>query len=420
MRARAVCRLILLGAVLCPLPAKPAAAAGLAQEAYVWQRAWNQPVRDALAQHATNFDGIVALAAEVSWRGAEPGVARATLDYAALAETRRPIGLALRVGPWGGGFSTDDPAATFLSSMAAGLVAEAKGSGLNPAELQIDFDCADSKLEGYRAWIGAIRRKIGPTPLTITALPSWLAQPAFGPLARATDGYVLQVHSLERPAGADAPFTLCDPAAARRAVARAGEIGAPFRVALPTYGYVVAFDAGGRFVGLSAEGPERGWPEGAQLREARTDPLAMAGLVQAWAANHPAAMRGIIWYRLPVAGDVLNLRWPTLAAMMAGRFPRAEVRAESRRVEAGLVEISAANRGELDCSSRPAIEVRWQNARLVAGDGVHGFDLVEDGPSAAKFQTSAPMFRLPAGENVVVGWLRLSEEREVQLEIKQN
>jgi hypothetical protein len=411
--------LVLLGGGFVLFRADAAAPGALTQEAYIWQRAWNQPVREALEAHATNFAGIVALAAEVSWRGREPVVARVALDYAALAAARRPIGLALRVGPWEGGFSAEDPATVFLASLAAGLVAEAKGNGLTPAELQIDFDCAASKLDGYRAWIGAIRRKTGPTALTITALPSWLSQGAFAPLARATDGYVLQAHSLERPAGVDAPFSLCDPAAAQEAVALAGKIGAPFRVALPTYGYVVAFDKGGRFIGLSAEGPERSWPEGAQLREARTDPTAMAGLARAWQTNHPEAMLGIIWYRMPVAGDVLNLRWPTLAAMMAGRFPRPEVRAASRRVEAGLVEISAANTGELDYSSRLTVEVHWQDARLVAGDGLHGFDFADQGSSAAEFHIDAPTFRLSAGENEVIGWLRLSEEREVQLEIKQ-
>jgi hypothetical protein len=396
------------------------AADTLTQEVYLWQRAWNQPVREALAAHATNFAGMAALAAEVSWRAGEPVVARVPLDYAALAAAGRPIGLALRVGPWAGGYAAEEPTAVFLASLAAGLVAEAKENGLTPVELQIDFDCAESKLDGYRSWIGAIRRQLGSTPLVITALPSWLRQDAFAALARATDGYVLQVHSLERPSGVAAPFSLCDPAAAQRAVEQAGKIGAPFRVALPTYGYVVAFDRAGRFIGLSAEGPERAWPAGAQLREARTDPIAMAGLVQAWQTNHPPAMRGIIWYRMPVAGDVLNLRWPTLAAMMAGRIPRPEVRAESRRVEAGLVEISLANNGDLDYSSRLAVEVRWPNARLVAGDALRGFALADQGQSAAEFHIDAPTFRLSAGENEVIGWLRLSAEREVQLEIKPN
>jgi hypothetical protein len=123
---------------------------------------------------------------------------------------------------------------------------------------------------------------------------------------------------------------------------------------------------------------------------------------------------------LPVEGDTLNLRWPTLAAIMAARIPRADARAESRRVEPGLVEISLVNNGELDLSSRLAVEVRWQDARLVAGDGASGFDLVDGGPSTVQFQTMSKTYRLPAGEKQAVGWLRLSEDREVQIEINEN
>jgi len=412
--------LISLAALLLPLAAAAQSPPPLQHQAYVWQRAWTGPVRAAVAQHATNFDSLVALAAEVSWRGGQPALARVPLDYAALAAAKTRAGLALRIGPWPGPFATNDSTANFLTSLAAALVEEAKAKGVVPSELQIDFDCAASKLDGYRVWVQAIRRKVAPTPVAVTALPSWLNEPSFPALAAAADGYVLQVHSLERPADIDAPFTLCDPRAARRAVERAGKIGAPFRVALPTYGYLLAFDAAGRFAGLSAEGPARNWPADAQLREVRTDPSAMAQLVAAWNADRPAAMRGILWYRLPVEGDTLNLRWPALAAMMAGRIPRADARAESRRVEPGLVEISLVNDGELDLSSRLAVEVRWQNARLVAGDGSSGFDLADGGPSAAQFQTTSKTRRLSAGEKQVIGWLRLSEDREVQVEIIKN
>jgi hypothetical protein len=236
-------------------------------------------------------------------------------------------------------------------------------------------------------------------------------------LAAAADGYVLQVHSLQRPRALDAPFTLCDPAAARRAVERAAQIGIPFRVALPTYGYLTAFDAGSRFVGLSAEGPSKTWPTGVQLREVRANPLELAQLVQLWATNRPAAMRGVIWYRLPVLGDTLNWRWPTLSAIVAERFPRESVRVESRRVEPGLVQISLINDGELDISSRLTIRVRWPDARLVAGDGLRDFELVDGGPSAAKFQPRTQPCRLLAGETQGIGWLRLSEDREVQIEL---
>jgi hypothetical protein len=144
----------------------------------------------------------------------------------------------------------------------------------------------------------------------------------------------------------------------------------------------------------------------------------MAQLVGFWATNRPASMRGVIWYRLPVADDILNLRWPTLGAMMAGRVPRENVRAAARRVEPGLMEISLVNDGEIDLSSRLAVEVTWTNARLVAGDGIGGFKLGDTVPGTARFQVDDNSFRLPAGEKRIIGWLRLSEDREVNVEIK--
>ena len=396
----------------------PQAASPLTHEAYIWQRAWTEPVREAITQHASRFSGLTVLSAEVSWKGKQPQVIRVPLDYSILTNTPCPVGLALRIGPCPASVSTNDTTIAFLADVAASLIAEAKSHRLAPRELQIDFDCAESKLEGYRAWVEALRRKVAPMPVSITALPSWLDQPAFKRLAAAADGYVLQVHSLQRPHAYDAPFTLCDPAAARRTVERAAQIGIPFRVALPTYGYLTAFDARGRFVGLSAEGPSKTWPAGVQLREVRANPLELAQLVQLWATNRPTALRGVIWYRLPVADDTLNWRWPTLGAIVTGRFPRESIRVETRRVEPGLVGISLINDGELDVSSRLTIQVRWRDARFVAGDGLREFELVDGGPSTVKFQTRIEPCRLPAGVKQDIGWLRLSEDREVQIEME--
>jgi hypothetical protein len=397
---------------------KPPPTTPLPQEAYVWQRAWTGSVREAVTERAAAFSNLVALAAEVSWNQGQPRILRVAVDYEALLSVKSHAGVALRIGPYSGPSAAQDKTAEALSAVASSLISEAKSRGLAPGELQIDYDCAESKLDGYRAWVVAIRKAVAPVPVTITALPAWLKQPAFGPLIAATDGYVLQVHSLERPQSFDAPFTLCDPAAARAAVEQAAAFGVPFRVALPTYGYVMAFSPEGRFIGLSAEGPAKSWPEGAKLREARSDPLAMAGLVQAWNAQHPAALRGIIWYRLPVNDDILNWRWPTLGAIVAGHSPRESVRVESRRVESGLVEISLVNDGELDISSRLAVEVRWQNDRLLAGDGLRGFELVEVDASTARLQAQSQSYRLPAGARQVIGWLRLNKNAEVQLEFK--
>ncbi len=395
----------------------PRTSGPLRQDVYVWQRAWTQPVRDAVSQHATNFAEIAALKAEISWKDKQPQITRVAVDYETLSKARRPVGIALRIGPYAGPF-TNDAIASFITDTAGRIVTEARTNGVVLAELQIDFDCAESKLDGYRVWVEAIQRRVAPLPITITALPSWLDSRAFKRLAAVATNYVLQVHSVERPKSFAAPFTLCDPRAARRAVERAGRIGVPFRVALPTYGYLLAYDAGGKFISLAAEGPRPNWPTNAQLREVSSDAVALAELVQAWTADRPVAMRGVIWYRLPTVVDNFNWRWPTLGAILAGRVPQEKFRVNARRVESGLVEISLANAGELDVSSRLAVEVRWSKARLIAGDALRDFELADRSASAARFQTKSQPVRVRAGDQLVLGWLRFDQDCEVQCELK--
>lgn len=291
----------------------------LRQEVYVWQRAWPQPVREAVVQHGSNFAEVAVLRAEISWSTSrQPQLTRANVDFATLARLRRPIGLALRIGTYAGPF-TNDAAGNFIADTAARIVADARTNDVRLAELQIDFDCAESKLDGYRVWIEAIQHRVAPLPVTITALPSWLDAAAFERLASITTNYVLQVHSAVRPKSFDAPYTLCEPTAARWAVENAGRIGVPFRVALPTYGHLFAFDANGKFLSLSAEGPRPNWPTNAQIRKVASNTEELSELIQTWTASRPAAMRGVIWYRLPVATDKHNWTWPELQRVMQGK-----------------------------------------------------------------------------------------------------
>ena len=91
---------------------------------------------------------------------------------------------------------------------------------------------------------------------------------------------------------------------------------------------------------------------------------------------------------------------------------------DTRRIEAGLMEISLVNEGELDISSRLAVEVRWSNARLVAGDALRDFELADRSTSAARFQTRSHASRIRAGESLVLGWLRFDQDCEVRCELK--
>lgn len=399
----------------------------LIHEAYVWQRAWTASVQDGVAQAgkaaggapgATALSGLIVLGAEVGWERGRARVVHVAIEYEALRASSQPVGLALRVGPYAGPFDAGADVTELVVGLAGDLVKEAKAAGVNVKELQIDFDCAESKLDGYRLWVQAARRKVAPVPVTITVLPSWLNSGHLRDLVRAADGFVLQVHSLERPEGMASPLTLCDPSAARSAVEKAARLGVPFRVAMPTYGYLVAFDASGKFVGVSAEGPAPAWPADVQIRTVRADPAAMAELVRSWTADRPATMTGIIWYRLPVSEDTLNWRWATLSLVMDGQAPRADLRAQTTRQD-GLVEVHLVNTGTADAPLNVTVTVRWDNATLVSSDAIGGFERTGRERNELRL-TSTGLTRLQylaPGDRRAIGWLRLSDDKEVQVHV---
>ena len=127
-------------------------------EAYVWQRAWGEPVRRALDEATADLAGFAPLVAEVAWKGRSQVIVRPALDFTALQATVRAIAPVLRVGAYPGPFTADDDAARNLAQLARSLVADMRAHGIEPRELQVDFDCAESKLAGYRAWLRAITR----------------------------------------------------------------------------------------------------------------------------------------------------------------------------------------------------------------------------------------------------------------------
>lgn len=387
----------------------------LSQEAYVWQRSWTPAVREAVSG-AHGFAGLVALAAEVDFRGELPRAVRVPPDGPALRASGRPVGVAIRVLSFPGRFGDDPRLGAFLARLARSLVAEARARGIPLSEIQIDYDCPESKLDDYRGLLPGLREAVAPVPVVITALPAWLRQKAaFGALIEAADGYVLQVHSLSPPRSPEERIVLCDPEAAREWVEAAARFGKPFRVALPTYGYAAAFDRTGKLLGLSAEGPRLSWPAGVRIETARSDPAAMAGLVRGWTAERPAELLGVLWYRLPVPGDRLNWTAPALAAVMAGREPRAAVKAVSREPEPGLVEIDLVNEGDGEAPWPSPVRVRWKDDTFLTADGLGGYRMRKEGDREILLERADSLSR--PGERRVVAWLRFTAPTEVQVEI---
>jgi len=399
--------------------ARERASGPLPQEAYVWQRAWTPAVREAVGQ-TSDFAILVVLAAEVDLSQAPPRISRAGIDWPTLREAGRPVGLALRIGRfqgWGGGtgkFAEDPQTVRLLASLAAEMAAQADSQGIDLREIQLDYDCPESKLADYPVLIEEVRRSVAPTPVTITALPSWLRhQRAFRNLSRKADGVVLQVHSLRAPSKPGERIPLVDPEDAVRAVEKAARAGRPFRVALPTYAYGAVFDPRGNVVGLAAEGTG-GAPNAS---DTAADPEAMAGLVRGWTADRPRELSGLIWYRLPTSADTRN--WPrtTLNAVMAGRAPRREIRTSLRRPDPALVEIDLVNSGEAEVLLPSPVHIRWDSDNLIVADGLTGYRLLRAGPREIRMEGPDPIRSLRPGERRTIAWLRFRGPAEVHVEI---
>jgi len=341
-------------------PAAPRAVVPMRQSVYVWQRDWSDAVQRAVLERAPSFDaGLVALGAEIAWKDGVPQHVLVPIERALLAGAARPSGIALR---W------------------------------EPSELQLDFDSATSRLDDYRRWVEIIAADASPVPVTITVLPAWMSSRAFGPLVASTAGFVLQVHSVEKAELESESPSLCDAASAVSWTEHAAHFGVPFRVALPTYGYLAVLDDDGTLRGLVAETGSPLLSAGARARLVSAEPQAMAALVAQWSRSRPALMEG----------------------------PAAQLEVRAVPVDDATVELVVENRGDLDAPAPDALEVSWTGgASVVGADGLAGMQWRHHGAEAVRFERAAEEAALrvaPRGSRIL-GWIRLSTAAEVKVDV---
>jgi hypothetical protein len=375
----------------------------LPQRGYLWQRAWNPAVMTALQEAGKRMDGMVIIGAEIVWNGSTPETIRGNIDWATLKIAGKPIALALRVAPYPGPFSRDDPTAKFITEVAKSLVTDATSHQLDVAEFQFDFDCAQKKLNSYSLWIQTVRTAVRPTRFVITTLPAWLNEAAFVPLVRLTDGYVLQVHSVPVSTQDEHSFLL-DTNLARQWIKKAAGFGIPFSVALPTYRCLAGYDKTGKLLGVAMDSVDPAWPPGTRTLEFSTDADDTAKLVSEWLSARPAELKELIWYRIPVDTDQRNWRWPTLAAIMAGRKPIHKLQAVQRGDNP--IDLSIRNIGEADKQVGAELTVTWTGASLVAFDALPGWTVALEQTRAIFSRTHGSPMELPPDNQRSVGWLR--------------
>lgn len=379
----------------------------LTQDAYVWQRAWTPAVAEAVSNAPTDLTRLVVLAAQVGWSGARPVPVRIAVNHDALKACGRPIGLALRVTACAEPLAADGPAVTALCTLAQSVVTEARSHAIESAEVQVDYDCPERRLAEYAAWVARLREAVRPTPVRVTVLPSWLRHRECRDLLRRVDGCVLQVHWLHDTADG---VCLFDASSAREAVRAIARLDAPFDVALPTYAYLAAHDESGHLLGVSAEGPLPNWPRSARLDRVRAEPAYVAALIREWSAQRPVRMGGVIWYRLPVAGDTLNWASATWARVRRGEVPQAAPRVLLEWRDERLADVVATNAGDDEASmAGRRFKVVPVTGRVETCDGVGGFvvRLVAGNVIEIEASGGTRVDPLRAGERRIVGWVRV-------------
>ncbi len=386
------------------------ASGSLPQQAYVWQRVWNDPVREAVLGASLDVSGLVVLGAEVQWTREEFEKYPVGFDGTALRQAGVPVGLAIRVHEAKAGLGAEQARA--VAAQIEEALERAARASLPVNEVQVDLDCPASRLDGYRRWLPSLRGATGGARLTFTALPSWLKRPAFWGLLSAADGYVLQVHGVER---ASAGARLFDREQARRAVDLAGALGAPFRLALPTYGYRLALGADRKLAGIAAEGAPP-WPEEVEVRRVAAPAPEVAALVRSLQDGRPGALRGLLWYRLPVRGAELNWTMTTLRSVQRGVAPRARLRGEVVPLDEGGWSVALRNEGDDDAFLTGTVEVRWEAGRCVASDGVGGVEVAPDGGDRRRFLVRREL-RVPPGLRREIGWIRIEDARGLWVQV---
>lgn len=376
-----LCLLALLALSGCERPA----AVAWDQQVYIWQRQWRPAHAQALAASHADFSTLRVLAAQMHPR---EGWIQARINPDTLRQDGRPVIAVIRLD---GQLPRLDSAA--IARQVQLLVRTWQASGLNLRGVEIDHDCASSRLPAYEQWLHHLRSELPEDlSLSITALPAWLASPALGPLLAQVDSSVLQVHAVSRPEAG-----LLDNAHALQWAKAYGALSTkPFYLALPAYGVAVAGNGE-----VESEAP---LIQGGSRQEVRAEPQQVAQLLT---QLHEAAiphLAGLIWFRLPLPGD--RRAWPlvTLQAVLHRQALRGDVQVTSQR-QGSVYELHLVNHGNV-AASLPS-EITNPVPGCEAGDGVQGYRL-QRAIGSVQFLRQQPG-RLLAGQSRALGWLRCQQ-----------
>ncbi len=377
-----------------------------ADDFYIWQRDWRNPNLRRVVESEKSAGIFYVLTGEFR-SGKSPVIVYP--NWQSLKKSKIPVVPVFRVYVSCMPVLGKSPEA-FADKLISDFLKLKKTAGIKINELQLDLDCPESKLPVYAGFLKTLRRKLPGIRLSITVLPCHLNNAAFKYVTAQVDYYVLQAHGLDIPRKLDDKVSLFNKRMAVRAIRKAMELGRPFLVALPTYAYLLTFDKkSGKFLYLNAEKTPIKKP--GEIRKILAPDLTDLAAIVSYIRTLPGPCKGIVWFRLPVAGDRLNCSRKTVEILQSGKIPEKKLFTELRKGENGLIEIILRNDAVL--TTGPIVLYLIWESRSGDFDLYAGFENLSKtkmpGILPVKLQGSAP----PPGGNRPIGWFRCYKSRKL-------
>ncbi|WP_158882288.1 DUF3142 domain-containing protein [Rhodanobacter sp. L36] len=369
----------------------------LTHDAYIWQREWTPAVIDAMRDSGAAIRAWHVLAAQTD---ADGRLQVFHPDRAALRMSNKPVLLVVRID----GQLTQWDETKLLADTQA-LWHDWQSSGVRVAGLEIDHDCGTARLPAYTHFLSALRPLMRGATLSITALPAWLDSSALDALLAQVDESVLQVHAVRDPRAGMFDDTL----ALHWANAYAQRSDKPFRIALPTYGSRVSWDANGRIASVQSESPVL--DSGDDSRELLAMPQQIAGFIAQLQRDPPAHLMGIAWFRLPTARDDRAWSLATWLAVIRQQPLKNDVLAVAQpSTTPGMLDLLLRNPGELDAPLPTRV---FLPPDCTLADGIQGYarQTVRDGSNRGTLSIKRLQpGLLQAHHQRIIGWARCAAQ----------
>lgn len=358
----------------------------LRQDVYIWQKKWVDALKPAIEQTMPYITGWRFLAGEYEPDGQ---VIYPSVQFDLLQQTNLPLTAVYRFDRLRPLPSSDEILSLILQSPSY--------KRYHIHHIELDLDWPTSKLKLYIQLLQSLKTKLPEDiELNITMIPDWMRSPVFPQLTEQIPNPVLQIHSVDNPQVG--LFTTQNAFAYIQKMNRLTHHD--FYIALPTYGLKIQATPTGNIYAIEGENDFKSGNFGKELY---SDPQQVRSLINSLQENTPSHLKGIIWFRLPIANDKRNWSLDTWRAMISHTLLKGKIITQEipDPNNLGAIKLTLVNQGNITLPLPKTVSLRCP-----MGDGFFPYQLTTTSKgqySLSLIQQTAP---LNTHQQRVIGWMR--------------